>query len=92
MVVAARPENIIDFETDDVEHEQEGTAGVAVKGEYTAVDAQGNEYTIKYIADHLGFRVVDDEDALPEFRDAKPDGMFVEEQHENLLEEEEDDD
>ena len=75
-----RPNEIIDLETDKLEHEQKGTPGTSVTGEYTAVDAQGNEYTVQYIADHLGFRVVDDEDALPEFRDAKPDGMFVEKQ------------
>lgn len=40
----------------------QGVAGQAVEGEYTWLDANGEEYTIKYIADHLGFRVLDSED------------------------------
>ena len=76
----AMPKEVIDIDQNNLEHEQEGLPGTSVTGEYTAVDANGQEYTVKYIADHLGFRVIDDENALPEFRDTKPDDMFVEKQ------------
>ncbi|KAK4287636.1 hypothetical protein Pmani_039294 [Petrolisthes manimaculis] len=60
-VVLAHPGyDIIDFDQDDhFEHEQEGTAGRAVKGEYSWVAADGTEYETKYVADHLGYRLVD---------------------------------
>ena len=74
LVVAAvalgRPSrDIIDIETDDLEHEQEGIAGRAVEGEYSWVAPNGEEIKIKYVADHLGFRVVDSENVLPEVDD-----------------------
>merc|ERR1711915_406734 len=59
-LAAARPSNdIIDFETDNIEHEQEGQAGRAVEGEYSWVAPDGNEYVVQYVADHLGYRVVE---------------------------------
>ncbi|XP_042872952.1 uncharacterized protein LOC122253732 [Penaeus japonicus] len=79
-LTAARPSDIIDFEQDHMEHEQEGVAGTAVEGEYSWVAPDGNEYHVKYVADRFGYRVVDD-NVLPKFNDAKPTG-----------EEEEDDD
>ncbi|XP_068214473.1 cuticle protein CP575-like [Palaemon carinicauda] len=64
-LAAAYPSDIIDFETDHMEHEQEGQAGRAVEGEYSWVAPDGNEYVVKYVADHLGYRVVES-NALPE--------------------------
>merc|ERR1711931_611338 len=58
--LAARPSDIIDFEPDNMEHEQEGIPGTAVEGEYSWIDATGTEYVVKYVADHLGYRVVED--------------------------------
>lgn len=60
----ARPSDIIDFETDQGEHEQEGQAGKAVEGEYSWTAPDGTEYYVKYIADHLGYRVLES-DAVP---------------------------
>nr|XP_027230128.1 larval cuticle protein 16/17-like [Penaeus vannamei] len=76
-LAAARPSDIIDFEEDHMEHEQEGIPGTAVEGEYSWVAPDGNEYVIKYVADRFGYRVVED-NVLPEFRDAKPDGEMAE--------------
>ncbi|XP_064104239.1 larval cuticle protein 16/17-like [Macrobrachium nipponense] len=71
-LVAARPSNdIIDFETDHMEHEQEGQPGRAVEGEYSWVAPDGNEYVVKYVADHLGYRVVED-NVLPEVVEVVP--------------------
>ncbi|XP_069984537.1 cuticle protein CP575-like [Penaeus vannamei] len=72
-LTAARPSDVIDIEQDHMEHEQEGVPGTAVEGEYSWVAPDGNEYVVKYVADRNGYRVVDD-NVLPEFRDAKPDG------------------
>ncbi|XP_076028514.1 cuticle protein CP575-like [Oratosquilla oratoria] len=58
-VALARPSDIIDIEEDHMEHEQEGQPGRAVEGEYSWVDANGEEHVVQYVADHLGFRVVD---------------------------------
>ncbi|XP_066957277.1 larval cuticle protein 16/17-like [Macrobrachium rosenbergii] len=69
-LVAARPsDDVIDFETDHMEHEQEGLPGRAVEGEYSWVAPDGNEYHVKYIADHLGYRVVED-NVVPEVVEA----------------------
>ena len=57
-LVAARPGDIIDVDNDLFEHEQDGVAGKSVHGEYEAYDAHGNKYEVKYIADHLGFRIL----------------------------------
>merc|ERR1712243_184826 len=67
-LAAARPSDILNYsvETDnlDHEHEQEGTAGKAVEGEYSWTSPDGEEYVVKYIADHLGYRIVES-NALP---------------------------
>ncbi|XP_018020764.1 cuticle protein CP575, partial [Hyalella azteca] len=62
----ARPADIIDFETDTIEHEQEGQAGKAVKGEYSWVAPNGEEFKVEYVADHLGYRVLES-NAQPKF-------------------------
>ncbi|XP_018026604.1 cuticle protein CP575 [Hyalella azteca] len=59
LVSAAPAKDIIDYETKQGEHEQEGTAGKAVEGEYSWVSPDGTEYYVKYVADHLGYRVVE---------------------------------
>ncbi|KAG7170529.1 Cuticle protein [Homarus americanus] len=66
-MAAARPSDIIDIEEDHLEHEQEGVPGTAVEGEYSWVAPDGNEYKIKYVADHFGYRVVED-NVVPQFR------------------------
>ncbi|KAF2364143.1 Insect cuticle protein [Trinorchestia longiramus] len=68
-VALARPADIIDFETDNMEHEQEGQAGRSVTGEYSWVAPNGEEFKVEYIADHLGYRVLES-NAQPEFRAA----------------------
>ena len=40
-----------------------------MEGEYSWVAPNGEEYSVKYIADHLGYRVVET-DAMPSFRAA----------------------
>ncbi|XP_053650586.1 cuticle protein CP575 [Cherax quadricarinatus] len=59
-LAAALPTDIIDIDEDHLEHEQDGIPGRAVAGEYSWVAPNGEEYKIEYIADHLGYRVLDD--------------------------------
>ncbi|XP_027230122.2 cuticle protein CP575-like [Penaeus vannamei] len=66
-LAAARPSDIIDFEEDHMEHEQEGIPGTAVEGEYSWVAPDGNEYHVKYVADRFGYRIVDD-NVVPRMR------------------------
>ncbi|XP_068214646.1 cuticle protein CP575-like [Palaemon carinicauda] len=68
-LAAARPSDIVDFELDDHEQEQEGQPGRAVQGEYSWTAPDGNEYYIKYIADHNGYRIVED-NVVPEAPDS----------------------
>merc|ERR1711875_129651 len=73
-LATARPgSDIIDFEVDagdnEQEHEQEGVAGKAVEGEYSWTAPNGEELVVKYIADHLGYRIVES-NALPEAPEA----------------------
>merc|ERR1712142_999440 len=88
-LAAARPSDIIDFEVDtdnlEHEHEQEGVAGQAVEGEYSWTGPNGEEYVVKYIADHLGFRIVES-NALPEAPEAdlaQPKAVEVEDEAED---------
>jgi len=68
--VLARPsDDIVDFETDKMEVEQEGIPGKAVKGSYSFVAPNGEEFEVKYTADHRGFRV-HETNAVATFRDA----------------------
>ncbi|XP_068214650.1 larval cuticle protein 16/17-like [Palaemon carinicauda] len=106
-LVSARPsDDIIDFETDHMEHEQEGQAGRAVEGEYSWVAPDGNEYVVKYVADHLGYRVVednvlpraveveeaDDDDEEPSFRAVEEDEAEDDDDDEPAFRYEEEDD
>merc|ERR1719427_1692257 len=88
---AARPSDIIDFEVDagnqEQEHEQEGVAGKAVEGEYSWTAPNGEEFVVKYIADHLGYRIVDS-NALPE----APEADLAQPRAAEVDDEEEDDD
>ncbi|ROT64397.1 calcification-associated peptide-2 [Penaeus vannamei] len=70
-LAAARPSDIIDFEEDHMEHEQEGIPGTAVEGEYSWVAPDGNEYHVKYVADRFGYRIVDD-NVVPRMRSDAP--------------------
>merc|ERR1711872_389205 len=67
-LAAARPD-ILNYSVEEGdnehEHEQEGTAGTAVEGEYSWTAPNGEELVVKYIADHLGYRIVES-NALPE--------------------------
>merc|ERR1711874_920881 len=84
----ARPSDIIDFEVSaenqEQEHEQEGVPGTAVEGEYSWIAPNGEEFVVRYIADHLGYRVVEsnvlpeapeedeaDDESVPRFRELK---------------------
>merc|ERR1711915_792585 len=96
---AARPSDIINFSVEEdnaeQEHEQEGTAGSAVEGEYSWTAPNGEEFVVKYIADHMGYRIVES-NALPEAAEAQDEEdvaefRAAEEDEEDEDEEEEDD-
>merc|ERR1711970_735090 len=81
-VVVARPNTILDFTVDteikdDVDvnlaHVQEGEAGSAVTGEYTWESPEGITFVVKYIADELGYRVVES-NAIPTADGLRADG------------------
>nr|XP_045597227.1 prothymosin alpha-A-like [Procambarus clarkii] len=72
VLAAARPSDIINIEEDHLEHEQEGVPGTAVEGEYSWVAPDGNEYKVKYVADHLGYRVLED-NVVPEVPELEDD-------------------
>merc|ERR1711875_166085 len=62
-LAAALPSDILNYEVDadnqSHEHEQEGVAGKEVEGEYSWTAPNGEELVVKYIADHLGYRIVE---------------------------------
>ncbi|CAL4191459.1 unnamed protein product, partial [Meganyctiphanes norvegica] len=72
--VVAHPETIVDIAVVDAEtrdgadvdlaHVQEGKAGTAVTGEYSWESPEGITFVVKYIADELGYRVVES-NAIP---------------------------
>merc|ERR1711911_499650 len=55
-VSALAQEPIISYDAEDHKHEQNGDAGNAVRGSYSHTDAEGNTYTINYVADENGYR------------------------------------
>ncbi|XP_047481222.1 uncharacterized protein LOC125033607 [Penaeus chinensis] len=72
-LAAARPDEILDFEGDDAEHDQEGEPGKAVTGEYKWESPEGIEFVVKYIADDKGFRVLES-NAVPSAGGVRADG------------------
>merc|ERR550519_488902 len=81
-VAVARPDSILDFEVDtetrdDVDvnhaHEQEGEAGHSVTGSYTWESPEGITFVVKYIADELGYRVLES-NAIPSGNGFRADG------------------
>jgi len=98
-LASARPadDDIVDFETNHMSVEQEGQAGHSVTGEYSWVAPNGQEFKVEYIADHLGFRVVETDavavtgdSGLP--ADVRGDDSVEVEDEEDDDEEDEDDD
>jgi len=68
--VLARPtDDVVDIDTENMSVEQEGIPGKAVEGSYSWVAPNGEEYEVKYTADHRGFRV-HETDAVATFRNA----------------------
>merc|ERR1712071_413682 len=55
-VAALAEESIISYDAEDHKHEQSGDAGNAVQGSYSHTDAEGNTYTVTYVADENGYR------------------------------------
>ncbi|XP_042219380.1 uncharacterized protein LOC121864420 [Homarus americanus] len=72
-LAAARPDEILDFEGEDAEHEQEGEAGHSVTGEYKWESPEGIEFVVKYIADDKGYRVLES-NAVPSANGVSADG------------------
>ncbi|XP_071534584.1 uncharacterized protein [Panulirus ornatus] len=69
-LVAARPDTIMAFEGEDHQQEQEGDAGEKVEGSYSWTSPEGDEFSVKYVADEDGYRVVES-NAVP----TNPDGV-----------------
>merc|ERR1712071_749041 len=59
-VAALAEESIISYDAEDHKHEQSGDAGNAVQGSYSHTDAEGNTYTVTYVADENGYRAEGD--------------------------------
>ncbi|KAK7050066.1 hypothetical protein SK128_027581 [Halocaridina rubra] len=72
-LAAARPEEILDFEGEDAEHDQEGTPGESVTGEYRWESPEGIEFVVRYIADEKGYRVLES-NAVPSANGVAADG------------------
>ncbi|XP_042222828.1 histone H3.v1-like, partial [Homarus americanus] len=68
----ARPHSVFHYEKDGLENEQNGTPGQAVRGEYEWRAPDGEVVEVTYIADHLGFRLVDDIDTTEPPAQANP--------------------
>ncbi|XP_071534555.1 cuticle protein CP575-like [Panulirus ornatus] len=58
-LAAAKPGDVFDFDGDDAEHEQDGSPGHSVTGEYKWESPEGDEFVVKYIADDKGYRVLE---------------------------------
>ncbi|XP_063589782.1 uncharacterized protein LOC134766786 [Penaeus indicus] len=58
VLVTARPD-ILDFEGEDHQHQQEGDAGEHVEGSYSWTSPEGEEFHVKYVADEDGYRVLE---------------------------------
>ncbi|XP_037780971.1 uncharacterized protein LOC119577432 [Penaeus monodon] len=58
VLAAARPE-ILDFEGEDHQHQQEGDAGDHVEGSYSWTSPEGEEFHVTYVADEDGYRVLE---------------------------------
>ncbi|XP_042872964.1 uncharacterized protein LOC122253741 [Penaeus japonicus] len=58
VLVTARPD-VLSFEGDEHQHQQEGDAGDHVEGSYSWTSPEGLEFYVKYVADEDGYRVME---------------------------------
>merc|ERR1712106_928609 len=63
-IVAAAPYEVFNFVGENSEQVQVGEPGVRVEGSYSYVTPEGNMIYVRYIADELGYRIVES-NALP---------------------------
>ncbi|XP_027213685.2 cuticle protein CP575 [Penaeus vannamei] len=71
-LAAARPENVLDLDLDDLHHDQDVDDQV-VTGTYSWTSPEGDQYFVKYIADDDGFRILES-NAVPAVGDVRADG------------------
>ncbi|XP_045114092.1 larval cuticle protein III/IV-like [Portunus trituberculatus] len=60
----ARPDTVFNYEGEDHKHYQKGDTGRKVEGYYSWISPEGQEFYVKYVADELGYRVLES-NALP---------------------------
>ncbi|XP_042872980.1 larval cuticle protein 2-like [Penaeus japonicus] len=58
-IVVARPDTVLDFEGEEHQHLQDGSAGNKVEGSYSWTSPEGQEFYVKYVADEDGYRVLE---------------------------------
>nr|XP_027224424.1 cuticular protein 47Eg-like [Penaeus vannamei] len=87
VLASARPD-VLDFEGEDHQHQQEGDAGEHVEGSYSWTSPEGEEFHVQYVADEDGYRVLES-NAVPVNHDGMAadgnQGAFGEEEGEGDL-------
>ncbi|KAG7170531.1 larval cuticle protein 4-like [Homarus americanus] len=58
-LVAARPDNVLDLDLDDLHHDQSIDDDATITGTYRWTSPEGEEFFVSYIADDKGYRVVE---------------------------------
>ncbi|XP_064102134.1 uncharacterized protein LOC135212533 [Macrobrachium nipponense] len=58
-LTSAHPGTVLDIAEEDHAHKQEGETGHKVEGSYSWTSPEGTEFYVKYIADELGYRIVE---------------------------------
>ncbi|KAF2364145.1 Insect cuticle protein [Trinorchestia longiramus] len=68
--LAFPPRTIYNYKSDQLNHEQTGVAGRAVSGGYGWTAPNGQKFSVNYIADNKGYRIVSSQNVFPQ--ESKP--------------------
>ncbi|XP_068214664.1 cuticular protein 47Eg-like [Palaemon carinicauda] len=86
-VALARPDSVLDFDLDDIHHDQDIDDDQVITGTYSWTSPEGTEFFVRYVADDDGYRVVES-NAVP----ATDDGVRANGQQGSFVSSEEFDD
>ncbi|KAK7067559.1 hypothetical protein SK128_021309, partial [Halocaridina rubra] len=58
-LVVARPDNVISLDLEDIHMDQDIADGSVITGSYTWTSPEGTQFTVNYVADEDGYRVLE---------------------------------
>ncbi|XP_068214680.1 uncharacterized protein [Palaemon carinicauda] len=58
-LAAAKPVSVLNYDLEDIHHDQDIDDDLVVTGSYTWTSPEGEQFFVRYVADDDGFRIVE---------------------------------